>query len=232
MRSRSDIRGPSSQIILGVLVVAIGVLFLLDNFGFVDFSYVLGFWPLVFIVIGVVKLFDTSSPNGYVIGIVLIALGLTMVLNRLGWFYLSWRMVWPLLLIAIGALLVFRATVGRRQAPPLKDGAAEEVLDITAILGGVQRRIVVRDFRHGEVTAIVGGCTIDLQGSTIQAEAVLDVFALFGGITLRVPSDWAVVLDGTPVLGGFDDRTAAPAEASQRLIVRGYAIMGGVDVRN
>lgn len=232
MKSRSDIRGPSSQIILGILVVAIGVLFLLDNFGIVDFGYVLGFWPLVFIVVGVVKLFDTSSANGYVLGIVFIAIGLTMVLNRLGWFYLSWRMVWPLLLIAVGALLVFRAAVGRRQAAPLKEAAGEDVIDITAILGAVQRRIVVTDLRHGELTAIVGGCTIDLQGSAIQGEAVLDVFALFGGITLRVPTGWTVILHGTPVLGGFEDRTEAPADASQRLVVRGYAIMGGVDVRN
>jgi hypothetical protein len=41
-----------------------------------------------------------------------------------------------------------------------------------------------------------------------------------------------VVLHGTPILGGFEEKTAHPAAGTKRLIVKGYAIMGGVEVRN
>jgi hypothetical protein len=53
-----------------------------------------------------------------------------------------------------------------------------------------------------------------------------------GRITIRCPPDWTVVLHGTPIMGGFEDKSAAPPDNSKRLIVRGYAIMGGVAVRN
>jgi hypothetical protein len=33
-------------------------------------------------------------------------------------------------------------------------------------------------------------------------------------------------------MGGFEEKTVAPPDNSKRLVVRGYAIMGGVEVRN
>jgi len=39
-------------------------------------------------------------------------------------------------------------------------------------------------------------------------------------------------MQGNGLLGGFDDKTVAPADPSKRLVVRGYAIMGGVEVKN
>jgi len=57
---------------------------------------------------------------------------------------------------------------------------------------------------------------------------------IFGsGITLKCPPDWTVVLHGTPIMGGFTDKTTPPPlNNGKRLILRGHAIMGGVEVRN
>ena len=62
--------------------------------------------------------------------------------------------------------------------------------------------------------------------------AVLNVFALMGGISIKVPTDWTVELEGTPILGGFEEKTMQPKDANKRLVVRGTAVMGGVDIRN
>jgi predicted membrane protein len=234
MKTSSDPRGMPSQLVLGVLVIVIGMLFLLDNLGIIDFRHALAFWPLAFILAGVIKLFDTSSRNGYVVGAVLIAVGVTLMLNRLGFVYLSWRTLWPVLLIAMGALVVYRAVAVRRHAvPSLKDEpGSDAIVDVTAILGGFERRIATPAFRGGEVTAILGGCTLDMRGASIVGEAVLNVFVVCGGITIKCPPDWTVVLHGTPILGGFDEKTATPPDASQRLVVTGYVIMGGLEVTN
>lgn len=223
-----------SQVVLGLMVIAMGVLFLLDNLGILEFRRGLAFWPLVFIVAGVVKMVDTSSRNGYVVGLGLVTVGATLMANRLGFIYVSFNTVWPLLLIALGAMVLYRAATGRRaRTVSLKDQpASDEVVDITAILGGVERRVSTQAFRGGEVTAIMGGCELDMRGASIAGEAVLDVFAVFGGITIKVPTDWTVVLHGTPILGGFDEKTAAPPDAAKRLVVRGYVILGGLEVRN
>ena len=47
----------------------------------------------------------------------------------------------------------------------------------------------------------MGGCEIDLRQAAIDGEAVIDVFAIWGGIEIRVPEDWTVVGRVTPAHG-------------------------------
>jgi predicted membrane protein len=242
--ARRGDRGMTSQVLMGVLVIAIGLLFLLDNLDIIEVRDALAFWPLVFIFAGVAKLLDTTSPNGYLVGLAGIGIGVTMILHRLGIIYFSWRAAWPLILIAVGAMVVYRAVTGQRTArfgvavADGKDAAQEgaagpmQTVDVTAILGGFERRVLTQDFRGGEVTAVMGGCALDMREASITGEAMIHVFAFWGGVTLKVPPDWTVVLEGTPILGGFEEKTIAPPDSSKRLVVRGYAIMGGVEVRN
>ena len=100
------------------------------------------------------------------------------------------------------------------------------------LLSGFKRRLTTPNFRGGEITALMGGCDLDLRQSSISGEAVVNVFSMFGGVTIKVPVDWTVVLQGTPIMGGFEEKTVPPATPDKRLIVRGYAIMGGLEVRN
>jgi hypothetical protein len=234
MKSNSS-RSIPSQIILGAFVIGLGVLFLLDNLDILDFHRAFAFWPTVFILLGVVKLLDSTSPNGTIVGSALIGVGVMLTLNRLGWVHIDLRAAWPMLLIALGVAVVYRALAGRRVAEgPAMVAAAdsEDIVDVTAVLGGFERRITTQNFRGGEIIAVMGGCALYLRGSQIATEATINVFVMWGGITLKCPPDWTVVLHGTPIMGGFTEKTTPPPDNSKRLIVRGYAIMGGVDVRN
>jgi predicted membrane protein len=224
----------SSQVVLGLIVVGMGVLFLLDNLDILNFRHAIGFWPLVFIVAGCAALFGNGPRSGNYMGGVLIAVGVLMILGRLGFFYISWGTLWPLVMIALGGLVLFRSLgPGRVARSAAVAGAGlDNVVDIVAVLGGFERRVSAPDFRGGEITAVMGGCALDLREASIVKEAVINVFTVWGGINIKVPPDWTVVLNGTPVMGGFAEKTARPPDASKRLVITGYAIMGGVEVRN
>lgn len=237
MKSANTGRSVPGQVVLGLLVIAIGVLFLLDNLGIIEFRQALSFWPVLLIVLGIVKLSDTRSPNGNLAGFLLVGVGATMMLSRVGLFDFSWRMLWPSVLIVVGGSVVYKALAGRRAHEPhgdqLKaDGNGDDFIDATAILGSFERRLTTPNFSGGELTAMMGGCSIDLRGCSMQGEVVVNVFAVMGGINLKVPPDWTVILHGTPIMGGFEEKTVRPPDGSKRLIVRGYAVMGGVEVRN
>jgi hypothetical protein len=234
MRNRRPPRSLPSQVLVGLFVVGMGFLFLLDNLNVFDFHRAVAFWPAAFILFGAIKLLDTRSPNGALVGSVLIAVGVVMTVNRLGFVHINVRTLWPLLIMGVGGAVIYRAVTGRRLlGMQSKDSeASDEVVDITAILGGFDRRITTPNFRGGEVTAVMGGCMLDLRGSSIEGDAVINVFVLMGGITLKVPPDWSVALNGTPIMGGFDEKTITAPNSNKRLVIRGYAIMGGVEVRN
>jgi predicted membrane protein len=64
-------------------------------------------------------------------------------------------------------------------------------------------------------------------------EAVIDVFAMWGGIDMKIPEDWTVVNRVSAVMGGVEDKTeSTDPSSSKRLVLRGIVLMGGVSLKN
>jgi predicted membrane protein len=79
----------------------------------------------------------------------------------------------------------------------------------------------------------MGGVDIDLSRSVMQGDrVVINVFAMMGGIVLRIPADWAVVSNVSALLGGVDDKTRPPTEPTGTLVLEGSAIMGGIEIKD
>jgi hypothetical protein len=109
---------------------------------------------------------------------------------------------------------------------------AGHVLRAFAMLSGTDRRHRGA-LAHVEVSAVMGGCDIDLRDATPAAEPlVIQVFAMWGGIDIRVPPGWLIQNEAWPILGGIIDSTVPPPVATHRVILRGNAFMGGVEVKN
>ncbi len=218
------------QLILGLVIVTVGLLLTLDRLGIVDAESYLRFWPAGLIAIGLGKLWQCRGSNsGLLGGAVLTGAGAWLLLDEFDLVRRSFWDLWPLALVALGASLVWRAFAGRRPAP--NDG--NSIVSAVAVLSGVNRGNNSTTFRGGDLTAIMGGCEIDLRQAQINGEAVIDVFAMWGGIEIRVPEDWTVISQVTPLMGGFDDKTRPPHGVSaHRLIVRGFILMAGIEVKN
>jgi predicted membrane protein len=227
------------QLVLGALIIAVGVIFTLDNLDILYARDYLRYWPALLIVYGAVKTFQPDTQAGRFWGVVLMFVGAALLVDKLDIFYFRLWDFWPLLLVALGAMMILRTSERRRNSVPsigssTKAGDTSSVVNASAFLGGSVRNVQTQDFRGGEFTAVMGGCDIDLRGSAIaNSPAVIDVFAFWGGIEIKVPQGWSVAFEGTPILGGFDDKTYRQGiEATQRLIIRGTIVMGGVEVRN
>ena len=319
-------RGKEQHLVIGVVAIVLGLLFLFDNLNFFEMRHWVPFWPTVFLVIGVVKLNSSGDRSDYVMGCGWLALGTLLMLGHFDILRISWRVIWPLVLIWVGVMLLTRGryenwfgnddgnTDGRENhgtggsggsggsggnggAPTEPGGTggntggntdgntgdgtgtspaggislekvgaaqsaqstqsahtgptgerasnagsarpkddprddADAVLRVDAIMGGFERQVSSQRFRGGQITSIMGGCEIDLTHAQIEGEAHLNVFTLMGGITLRVPNDWTIIIRGTPILASIEDRTRVPIDGSRRLVITANAILGGVEVRN
>ncbi|MFZ6645461.1 LiaI-LiaF-like domain-containing protein [Undibacterium sp. TJN25] len=225
-----------SRVFFGAFIIIVGALALLNNLHIFDTSDILPFWPLVFVGFGVMKLYQARHTSAYVLGGVLVLVGCGMILQRLGIMYFRWRDWWPAFVIFAGAMVLSRGLYGkqwrsRRDGVELVDGDNSSV-DVVAVMSGHNLKSDSQTFKGGDILAVMGGVELDLRQASIVSEATLSVFAMWGGIVIKVPNDWSVVMNGTPILGGMDDKTVPPLVAGKRLVIVGEAIMGGVEVKN
>ncbi len=237
------------RLVFGAILIVLGVLFALDRFDVIDAGRLWDYWPLLLVAAGLARVLQPPPCHGRIFGGVLVALGVLLLLANLDLLPFRVWELWPLILIAIGVHLVLRAAGSRATEtlpPPVSTfdehpgdggvgtaGSGPERVFATAILGGVERRVTSSDFRGGSLTAIMGGCEVDLRQAGIAVSpAVLEVFALWGGIEVRVPQAWTVRVEGTPVMGAIEDHTTPGGDGSQVLIVRGAVLMGGVEIKN
>lgn len=218
------------QLLMGLIIIAIGAIFTLNNLGVVDARHYVRYWPVALILVGVLKVSQSRCGTGVFGGSLFILVGVWLLLESFGLVTINVFDLWPLLFVFFGASLIWRGLRGKRSASGV-DG--HSTINALAVLGGVHRGNNSRAFRGGDLTAIMGGCEIDLRQAAIDGEAVIDVFAMWGGIEIKVPEDWTVSSRVVPILGGFEDKTRPQRGAAMhRLLIRGFAIMGGIEVKN
>lgn len=201
----------------GLLVAGLGVVFLLDSLDVVDSGQMLH--PIV---AGVHSLWDELPKL-----MVIVPGGRLLFGGLLG--ALVGGDLWPLILVAIGLLMLI--FLGKRTPAPHDGTDAGE--NCFAILSSVERRNRSADFRGGSASAFLGGVHLDLTGADIAGnEAVLHVSAVMGGVEIRIPEDWTTEVRLTPILADIEDKTRGPAAASRRLVVEGAVFMGGLEIGN
>jgi len=229
----STINRFSAQFVLGIGIIAIGVLFTLDNLDLIYARDYLRYWPAILVLVGLVQLAQPRGNPGKVLGIILVSVGGLMLLDRFDIIDFSFWDLWPVFIILFGFSLL-RGGRGRFRWGAQADADMDSFVNGVAILGGFSRKNSSPDFRGGELTAVMGGCELDLRRAVIKGDdASVEIFAFWGGVVIRVPEDWAVAVKVVPIMGGVEDTSVPPkAGTSKRLNITGYAIMGGAEIKN
>jgi len=214
----------SPTLVSGLALIIIGALLLLSQMGFIHHWF--NFWAVVFLFVG---LLNVQSRRTRPWGILLLIVGVLLELDELGYLHVRFETFWPVLVIAAGLLMIWRAY------QPIAGTAGElsQHLNVISIWGGGEYRIRSKDFRGGDLVAFMGGFDVNLRDAEIAGDtAVINVTAVMGGGVLRVPENWAVSMQVTAFLGGHSLKARESGNVTKTLIVKGFAMMGGVEVRN
>ncbi len=228
MENKPEIR-PTPQLAVGLIIIFLGILFTLDNLNLLNVFAYLRFWPALLLAYGAYRLLEPGDPPHYVAGIIFTVIGGVLLLNTLH-LRLPLLGLWPIALMMLGFAILSHAL--RRREGVGDDASA--TISAFAFLGGVQRTCRSKNFRGGDLTAIMGSCEIDLRQAEMPADRiVISTLSMWGGIELRVPDHWTVTMEVMPIMGGCDDHTQTHGDGPPRhLIIKGIALMGGVEVRN
>ncbi len=112
-------KGPLGRIFWGLVLVGIGVLFLLDQMGQLNFGYLFSrYWPVVFILIGVAIILGNNFQNVGP-GVFFILFGAFFLLMRIRIFnHTAWHYFWPLVIIGMGIwILIWPALAAGKKKP-------------------------------------------------------------------------------------------------------------------
>jgi hypothetical protein len=200
----------------GICLVFLGWTLILDRMHIVEAGQILRYWPVGLILVGVTLVIQSfqraedtparpqqSLDAGHLLFWVAVALVASQAFQRDGF--------------------TTRAD-------------SSESVSVFAVMSHHQQVTHAPVFTGAEMTSVMGRADLDLRQTTVapDKEAVIEVFTLMGGSTIRVPEGWTVVVRAVPIMGGVKDRRqgARDLPGSPRIVLRGFILMGGLDIRS
>ena len=255
-----DFKRGNGRILAGLFLLGIGAVLFLKQFGF-PMPYWLFRWPVVLIIIGLfIGVRHNFRGPGWLI---LLIIGSISLADMVSPDYSISNFTAPIIVVAIGLVMILRPKKNRNknfydpsdywkgnqdpnvypaqpQQPKQEDFkqnyySSEDYIDSVSVFGNVKKVVVSKDFKGGDMVALLGGNEIDLSQADINGRAVLDVTVILGGTKLILPSHWDVKSEMVAFFGGIEDkRQLSPANnnPNKLLILKGTSIFGGIEIRN
>jgi hypothetical protein len=220
----------SGRLLLGIGLVALGVLLLLEQFDVLDAGEVLAtFWPVILIGLGVGMF--VSNPRHWFPPAFLVALGLMLLGVRLDAVSEeAWGAFWAAMLVMAGVWILLG--IGSSQGSGT-DGS-DTVESFVAFWGGdVVNRSAA--FQGGSVTTLFGGTEVNLaEAGIVDDDVTLGVLTAFGGTEITVPHGWEVRVSGLPLFGGWSNgaKNEVVAPGAPRLEINATVLFGGLEVKH
>jgi predicted membrane protein len=237
-------------VVFPVFIVALGVIFLLDQIGIVSANHIFSaFWPAILLYFGLAGLLFHSGPGRFW-GALMTLAGILLLLSEYGYFHVNFAIFWPLAIILWGLWLMGHALSGNPQtkvgvwAGKWAEGFSSTIgsdtsnpeVDLVTVFSAVRRRIISQNFKGGKLVAVFGEFKVDLTDADIEGDyAEMEATAVFGAGEVRVPEKWMVSVRGAAVFGEYQDRThqqPAPGSPTKRLVIKGGAVFGSVVIKN
>lgn len=247
------------RILSGILLIIAGILLLAYKMGAPVPGWIFT-WPMLLIALGLLTGLKSNFHNPG--ALIMIVIGGVFLVDKLNPSLDFHNYILPVILIAVGLIYVMRprnswtSRSGKRWQErqydnELPDNSSTvnnikmdknnmndenaEYVEINAVLGGVKKIILSKNFKGGEITAFMGGTEINLLKADIQQPIVLEVNNIFGGTKLIVPSNWDVKNEVTAVFGGIEDKRSinnATPDPAKTMVLKGTCLFGGIEVSN
>lgn len=228
----------------GFILLLIGAFFLLKNLN-LDIPFWVLSWQMIVIGIGLIIWLASSFKNNGGLIMMLVG-GVFLMKDIFSWPYDVSRFIWPAAMIAGGIYFIFRRRTPWDEKKEKMEkmekyhafsysSTSDDVLNISAIFSGVNKIVVSKDFKGGEMNAIFGGTDINLTQADFNGTIEIEVNCIFGGAEMVVPANWDVKINMSTIFGGVEDKRPVELMTSQpekTLIIKGACIFGGLEIKS
>jgi len=215
----------------GLLLIVIGVIFGLNALEITNINIFFdGWWCFFIIVPCFIDLFQEEEKTGNMIGL-LIGIILFLACQDLIDFSLIWKLLIPSILVITGLSIIFKDFLNNKIKNEIKKIDKDNNQEYYATFSS-QNIVFDDEFKGSDLNAIFGGIKCDLRNATFKDNTLIEATAIFGGITIYVPSDVNVKVTSTSIFGGTsDNRSKKNKDAKKTLYIKTMCLFGGVDIK-
>ena len=105
----------------------------------------------------------------------------------------------------------------------------------SVLFGGVNRKLMTKNFQGGKATVIFGGLDLDLTQVDFTGVVSLDLEVGFGGVKLIVPPHWDVRTEVSNIAAGLEDKRMfreGSVDTNKVLILKGTLLFSGLEIKS
>lgn len=216
-----------SDIILGVILIILGIIFLGNEFDFWNIKlFFKGWWTLFIIVPSALGIWEKENRLSSFLGLLIGVLLLFATRDIIAWKSVG-KIFLPALLIILGVSIIFR-----KKFKVEKNKSKQNTKKYTAIFGASEEKISNEEVLGTNVIAVFGGIELDLRQAIIKKDVVINCEAIFGGIDIILPDNVKVKTSGVPVFGGVENKKESSKEENVPTVYINYVcVFAGVDIK-
>lgn len=220
-----------SRILWGIVLVALGLLFILKICNVFTFDIFFdGWWTLFIIVPSFVGLICERDKTW---NIICLAIGVILLLCARS--VLDWGMMWklaiPVVAVIVGIRMIFGDLFKKKSVPaPAVSGNASKG-DMSASFGSEKFCYDGQVFEGADLSASFGAVACDARKAIINRDCVINATAKFGAVEILLPDNVNVAVKSEAVFGGVENKRPATTEHPFTVTVNANANFGGIEIK-
>ena len=213
-----------SNVIWGLLLIALGVVFGLNALNITTINiFFTGWWTMFLIIPAIAGIVENKERRG---NIILLIVGIILLLSARGILDISLisHLIIPILLIIFGILLILKKD-DNGYISSEKNSNDEEIM----VTFSNQTITIDEEIGNQKASAVFGKLTLDLTNAKFKKDTKLKLEAVFGNVVLILPEGLDIKVKSTPIFGGVDN--SYNKNGSKVIYIDADAVFGGVNIK-
>lgn len=216
----------------GLVFITIGVIWALNALGITNINIFFdGWWTLFIIIPSFIGLFKNKNKTG---DLVFLCVGILLLLScrDIISFDIIWKLMIPIILIAIGLSIIFNDAINKKINDKIKSLNKNDLEEYCATFSEQNVVLNNEEFKGANLNAIFGSVKFNMENADISSEQIINASAIFGGITIITPKNVNIKVKSTPIFGGINNKTVQiVGENIPTIYINAFCMFGGVDIK-
>lgn len=219
------------NIVYGIMLILLGIIIALISLDLIHTNLLFnGWWTLVIIIPSIIGLLFDDDKLGNLISLIIGILLLLGVRNIIDYKILL-KLFVPILLVTVGLSLILKNILESKKTLRIKElnKVKDNTKDIFATLSNENKKII-GEFKGISIDAVFSSVELDLREAEIKKDQVINVSAIFSGVTILTNNNIKVIVKSDSLFGGVSNHIEEKDEA-KAIYINASCLFGGVEIK-